>query len=216
MSTNSGWPMSKRQDEWKRTSQSPPTMADQCQKRQDEWERTSQSPPTMADQCQKSQDEWKRTSQSPPTMADQYQKRQDEWERRNQWPPTMADQCQKDKTSGSAQVKVHQQWLTNVKKTRRGRAHMSKQWLTSGKRYDEWKRTSQSPPTMLTNVKKDKTNRSAQINDHQQWLTNVKKTRRVGAPKSKSVEAYKSQSTNSDWPMSKRKVEWGSAQVKVY
>ena len=39
---------------------------------------------------------------------------------------------------------------------------------------------------------------SAQVSVHQQWLTNTKKTRRVGAPKSKSVEAYKSKSTNSE------------------
>ena len=63
-------------------------------KRPDEWERTSQNSPTVTDQCQKRQDEWKRTSQSPPTVT---------------------DQCQKEKTSGSAQVKVHQQRLTNVK-----------------------------------------------------------------------------------------------------
>ena len=116
-------------------------------KRQDEGERTCQSPPTVTDQWKKTrrvgaqklkstnsvwpmskrQDEWKHTSQSPPTVANQCQKRQDEWERTSQCPPTVADQCEKDKTSGSAQVKVrgsvhvtvHQQWLTNVKKTRR-------------------------------------------------------------------------------------------------
>ena len=49
---------------------------------------------------------------------------------KSQSPPTAADQFQKDKTSGSAQAKVHQQRLTSVKK-----------------RLDEWKRTSQSPPT---------------------------------------------------------------------
>ena len=32
-STNSGWPVSKRQDEWERASQSPPTATDQCQKK---------------------------------------------------------------------------------------------------------------------------------------------------------------------------------------
>ena len=51
--------------------------------------------------------------------------RQDEWDRTSQSPPTATDQCVKDKTSGSAQVKVHQQRLTGVKKTRRVGAHKS-------------------------------------------------------------------------------------------
>ena len=50
-------------------------------------------------------------------------KRLDEWERTSQSSPTVADQCHKDKTSGSAQVNVQQQWLTNVKKIRRVGAH---------------------------------------------------------------------------------------------
>ena len=52
-------------------------------------------------------------------VADQCQKRQDESKRTSQSPPTAPDQCQKNKKSGSAQVKVHQQRLTRVKKTRR-------------------------------------------------------------------------------------------------
>ena len=53
-------------------------------------------------------------------------KRQDEWKRTSQSPPTAADQCEKDKTSGSAQVNVHQQRLTSVKKIRRVGAHKPK------------------------------------------------------------------------------------------
>ena len=78
----------------------------------------------------KRQDEWERTSQSSPTATDQCQKRQDEWERTSQTPPTAADQCEKDKTGGSAQVKVHQQRLTSVKKTRRMGAHKSKSTIS--------------------------------------------------------------------------------------
>ena len=76
------------------------------------------------------------------------------------------------------------------------------------KRQDEWKSTSQSPPTVtdqyqkdkksgsaqaqvhqqrLTNAKKDKTSGSAQAKVRQQRLSSVKKTRRVGAHKPKST-----------------------------
>ena len=184
-STNSDWPVSKRQDEWKRTSQSPPTVTDQCEKktrrvgahksksansdwpmstRQDEWESTCQSPPTATVQCQKEKkkDEWERTRQTPPTATDQCQNRQDGWKYTSQSPPTATDQCEKDKTSGSVQAKVHQQ--------------------------------------RLTSVKKDKTIGSTQVKVRQQRLTSVKKTR--------LVEAHKPKSTNSDWPVWKRQDEW--------
>ena len=39
---------------------------------------------------------------------------------------TVTDQCQKDKTSVNAKVKIHHQWLTNVKKTRWVGTHKSK------------------------------------------------------------------------------------------
>ena len=49
--------MSKRQDEWERTSQSPPTVTDQCEKDKTSGMSGSaqarQSPTTVIDQCQK-------------------------------------------------------------------------------------------------------------------------------------------------------------------
>ena len=76
-------------------------------------------------------------------------KRQDEWERTSQSLPTVTDQCQKDKTSGSAQVKVCQQWLTNIKKTRRVGAYKLK-YVNSG-----WL-MSNRPIFQLTNVSQHK------------------------------------------------------------
>ena len=195
--------MSKRQDEWERTSQSSPTATDQCQKRQDEWKRTSQSPPTATEQCQKD-----KTSGSAQAKVRQQR----------------LTNVKKDKTGGSAQAKVHQQRLTSVKKTRRVEVHKPKSTNSDcpvRKRQDEWERTSQSLPTAtdqcqkhktsgsaqakvrqqrLTNVKKDKTGGSAQAKVHQQRLTSVKKTRRV--------EVHKPKSTNSDCPVRKRQDEW--------
>ena len=186
--------MSKRQDEWERTSQNLPIATDQCQK--DKTSGSAQAkvhqqrltsvkktrrvevhkPKSTNSDCpvRKRQDEWERTSQSPPTATDQCRKRQDEWKRTSQSPPTVTDQCQKDKTSGSTQVKVRQQRLTNVKKKDK----------TSGSAH------AKVHQQRLTSVKKDKTGGSTQAKVHQQRLTSVKKTRRV--------EAYKPKSTNSD------------------
>ena len=151
-------------------------------------------------------------------------KRQDEWECTSQSPPTVTDQCQKEKMSGNAQVKVHQQWLTNIKTTRRVEAYKSQStnsdWPVS-KRQDEGERTCQSPPTVTDQCEKDTTSRSAKVKVHQQWLTNVKKTRQVEAYKSKFTNscwpmlkktrrmgAHKSMSTNSSWPVWTRQDEW--------
>ena len=62
---------------------------------------------------------------------------QDEWKRTNQSQPTVNDQCQKDKTSGNAKVKVHQQGLTNFKKTRWVGTHKSKS-ANSGWPMSKW------------------------------------------------------------------------------
>ena len=125
--------------------------------------------------------------------------------------------------SWHAQVKVRQQWLTNVKKIRGMGAHKSMSFNSGWpvrKRQDEWKRASQRPPTVTDQSQKDKIRGTAQANVHQQWLTNTKTIRRVGAHKSKStnnrwsmskktkrVGTHRSKSTNSDWPMSERQGE---------
>ena len=149
----------------------------------------------------------------------------------------MTDQCQKDKMSGNAQVKVGQQWLTNVIKIIRVGAHKpmstNSGWPVKKrkdelkrasqtpptvtdqyqkdkkcqKRQDDWERTSQSPPTLIDQCQKDKTNGSALVKVHQQWLTNVKKTRRG--------RAHMSKSTNNDWPVEKDTTS-GSAKVNVH
>ena len=170
-STNSDCPVRKRQDEWERTSQSPPTATDQCRKRQDEWKGTSQSPPTVTDQCQKD-----KTSGSAQVKVHQQH----------------LTNVKKDKTGGRTQAKVHQQRLTSVKKTRRVEVHKPKstnsdcpvrkrqdEWERTSqspptatdqcrKRQDEWKRTSQSPPTATDQCQKDKTSGRAQAKVHQQ------------------------------------------------
>ena len=119
MSTNSGWPMSKRQDEGERT----------CQNNDWPVEKDTTSGSAKVNVHQ----QWLPMS-----------KRQDEWKRTSQCPPTMADQCQKDRTSGSALVNVHQQSLTCVKMTRRVGVQKPKStnsgWPMS-KRQDEWKRS---------------------------------------------------------------------------
>ena len=61
--------------------------------------------------------------------------------------------CQKDKTSGNAQVNVHQQRLTSVKKIRRLGAHKPK----SAKVHQQ----------LLTSVEKEKTSGVAQVKFHQ-------------------------------------------------
>ena len=94
-------------------------------KKHEERERTSQSPPTVLTSVKKTrrvEANKTRSINSDRPMS----KRQDVWERTSQSPPTVTDQYQKDKMSGSAQVKVHQQWLTNVKKTRRVGAYKTK------------------------------------------------------------------------------------------
>ena len=158
----------------------------------------------------KKKDERERTSQSPPIIGDQWQKKTSLPITPTVYPYllqfTVTDQCQKDKTSGNAQVKVHQQWLTNIKKTRRVEAYKSKStnsdWPMS-KRQDEWERKSKSPPTVSDQFQKDKMSGNAQVKVRQQWLNNVKKIRRVGE--------HKSMSTKSGWPVKKRQDEWKRA-----
>ena len=126
-----------------------------------------------------------------------------------QSPPTAIDQCQKDKTSGSAQAKVHQQRLINVKKDKTSgsaQAKVHQQRLINGKKDNasgsvqikvhqlclaivSSQSTSQSPPTAAGQCQKDKTSESAHAKVHQLRLINVKKTI--------LVEAHKSKSTNS-------------------
>ena len=181
-SANSDWPILKRQDGWKRISQSLPTANDQCEKDKS----SGRAQAKVHQQRLTSVKKTRRVGAHKPKFTN------------SDWPMS-----KKTRQMGAHKPKsTNSDWPLS-KNTRQVEAHKPKStnsdWPVS-KRQDEWKCTSQSPPTATAQCEKEKTSGNAQAKVHQQWLTNVKKTIRVGAHKSKS--------TNSDWPISKRQDGW--------